>query len=66
MNQLDSRPELYKSVLQKRRREEKEEAGLVSFLKVTSLLSTVSLLAGLCVGEAVVSDGYGGHLLLCL
>ncbi|CAI8023184.1 hypothetical protein GBAR_LOCUS13577, partial [Geodia barretti] len=34
MEQLDTQPELYRSVLRKRRREQKEEAGLMSYLKV--------------------------------
>ena len=35
MGQLDGQPELYKSVMKKRRREEKEGEGLVSYLKVS-------------------------------
>ena len=34
MKQLDGNPELYKSVLKKRRREEKEEEGFMAYVKV--------------------------------
>ena len=35
MSHLDSQPEMYKSVLRKRRREEKEQEGMMSYLKVS-------------------------------
>lgn len=34
MKLLDSNPDLYKSVLKKRRKEEKEEEGLMAYFKV--------------------------------
>lgn len=69
MSQLDGQPELYKSVLQKRRRAEKEEEGLMSFLKVRlttppcyqCMYSTVLL-----AGEVLVDGWIRGHLLFCI
>ena len=67
MSQLDGQPELYKSVLQKRRREEKEEEGLMSFLKVrptTSMLSMYDTV--LSAGEVLVNGWIRRHLLFCI
>ena len=45
MQQLDDHPELYKSVLKKRRREQKEEEGFMAYVKVPSPLSLVCVLS---------------------
>lgn len=40
MKVLDSNPDLYKSVLKKRRRKEKEEEGLMAYFKVAHSIIT--------------------------